>query len=71
MPRMRKLSKSLQDPKFATMYRKDPVGAMEASLGRPLTDEEKEGVRSLKIEHIKKIVTALQPRAPGARTPPD
>ena len=44
---------------------------IESSLGRPLTDEEKEGVRTLKVEHLQKIVTALQPRAPGVRPRPD
>ncbi len=57
--KMSKLSKSLQDPKFATAYRKDPVNAMETSLGRPLTDAEKEAVQTLKFDHIKKIVEAL------------
>jgi hypothetical protein len=71
MPRMTKLSKSLKDPKFATAFRKDPVGAMEASLGRPLTDAEKEGVKTLKVEHLRKIVAALQPHTPGARMRPD
>lgn len=71
MPKMDKLSKSLQDPNFHKAYKKDPVGALEGSLGRPLTDAEKDGVRSLKVEHIQKIVTALQPSAPGARPRPD
>jgi hypothetical protein len=62
MPKMSKLSKSLQDPKFATAYRKDPVSAMESSLGRPLTKAEKEGVRALTFEQLEKIVAALLSR---------
>ncbi len=71
MPRMSRLSKSLKDPQFAKAYRKDPVGALEFSLGRSLTKKEKEGVRALKIEHLKKIVAALQVRTPGGRAFPD
>ena len=56
---MSKLSKSLQDPQFKTLYRKDPVNAMETSLGRPLTDTEKEAVQSLKFDQLKKLVEAL------------
>lgn len=59
MPKMRKLSKSLQAPKFATAYRKDPVGAIESSLGRSLMDAEKEAVQALKFDQLKKIVEAL------------
>ncbi len=71
MPQMKKLAKSLQDPNFAKAFKKDPVNAVETSLGRPLSDAEKEGVRSLKVEHLQKIVTALQPSAPGTRARPD
>lgn len=71
MPQMKKLSKSLQDPQFAKAFKKDPVSAVETSLGRPLSDAEKDGVRSLKVEHLQKIVTALQPSAPGSRPRPD
>ncbi len=71
MPQMNKLMSSLKDPEFAAMYRKNPVKAVEGSLGRPLTAAEKDGVRSLKLEHLRKIVKALHPRTPGTRPRPD
>ena len=60
MPRrMSKLSKRVQDPEFKKAYRKDPVATMETSLGRSLTDEEKEAVQNLKFDQLKKIIDAL------------
>ncbi len=59
MPRLSKLSKSLQDPKFAKAYRKDPVAALETSLGRSLTDAEKESVLALTFQQLKTIVKVL------------
>ncbi|HTP02577.1 MAG TPA: hypothetical protein VMJ64_14475 [Anaerolineales bacterium] len=71
MPQMTKLMTSLKDPEFAKAYRKNPVKAVEGSLGRPLTPAEKDSVKSLKVEHLQKIVKALHPRAPGLRPRPD
>ena len=71
MPQMTKLMNSLKDPEFTKMYRKNPVKAVEGSLGRPLTAAEKDSVRSLKVEHLHKIVKALHPRTAGFRPRPD
>jgi hypothetical protein len=71
MPTMHKLLTSLKDPSFATMYRKNPVKAVEGGLGRSLTTSERDAVRSLKLEHLHKIVKALHPRVAGTRARPD
>lgn len=64
-----KLAQHLDDPNFAQKYEQDRVKAVEEAVGRPLTQEEKEGVKTLHHEQLKRVVQALRPRATGTMRP--
>ncbi len=56
-----KLAGQLDDPKFAQAYEQDHVKAVENVIGRPLSPEEQEGLKTLHLHQLKKVVHALKP----------
>ena len=53
------LARNIGRPEFTKAYRRNKVKAIEDLIGRPLTKNEKEGVRSLTHIQLTKVVKAL------------
>ncbi len=63
------LAKRVSHPDFAKAYRRNKVKAIEETIGRRLTKQEKDGVHSLSHKKLTQVVKALRPRKVGPHPP--
>ena len=69
MTALEMLSKKVSHPDFVKAYRRNKIKAVEETIGRPLTNQEKEGVHALSHTKLTQVVKALQPRKGGPHPP--